>query len=70
MREYSEAFKSKMVQRMMMPGGPSANALSQEVGINQPTLSRWLRAATTLQAVKKKRPKPAHVTRAAAPVRR
>jgi len=67
-REYSEAFKSKMVQRMMMPGGPSANALSQEVGVNQPTLSRWLRAATTLQAVKKKHPRPAHVTRPAAPV--
>jgi transposase-like protein len=66
-REYSEAFKSKMVQRMMMPGGPSANALSHEVGVNQPTLSRWLRAATTLPPVKKKRLKPAQVTRTAAP---
>jgi transposase len=58
-KEYSEAFKSKLVQRMLMPGGPSANALSREVGINQPTLSRWLRDATTLDAVTKRRKRPA-----------
>jgi len=58
-KEYSEAFKSKLVQRMLMPGGLSANALSQEVGINQPTLSRWLREATTLGHVTKKRRKQA-----------
>lgn len=45
MVEYSEAFKSKMVQRMARPGGPSANVLSESVGVPQPTLSRWLRAA-------------------------
>lgn len=55
MKDYSEAVKSKLVQRMLMPGGPSANALSREVGINQPTLSRWLRDATTLDAVTKRR---------------
>jgi transposase-like protein len=43
--EYSEAFKSKMVQRMSGPRATSANALAGEVGIGQPTLSRWLRAA-------------------------
>jgi transposase len=43
--EYSEAFKSKMVQRMMGPRARTANALGSEVGISQPTLSRWLRAA-------------------------
>jgi transposase len=43
--EYSEAFKSKMVQRMMGPRARTASALSAEVGIGQPTLSRWLRAA-------------------------
>src|SRR4051794_37086474 len=52
-----------MVQRLPMPGGPSANPLSQEVGITQPTLSRWLREATTLGAVKKRPKKPAHATR-------
>jgi transposase len=43
--EYSEAFKSKMVQRMMGPQAKSAYALSVELGLSQPTLSRWLRAA-------------------------
>lgn len=33
MQEYSESFKRKLVQRMLMPGGPSANALGREVGI-------------------------------------
>lgn len=55
MREYSEAFKRKLVQRMLLPNGPSANKLSQEVGVNQPTLSRWLREAATLEPVKKRR---------------
>jgi transposase-like protein len=45
MVEYSEAFKSKMVQRMARPGGPSASELSGSIGVSQPTLSRWLRAA-------------------------
>lgn len=45
MTEYTEAFKSKMVQRMAGPEARSASALSAEMGIPQPTLSRWLRAA-------------------------
>ena len=40
---------------MLMPSGPSANKLSHEVGIGQPTLSRWLREATTLEGVTKRR---------------
>jgi transposase-like protein len=43
--EYSEAFKSKMVQRLTGPRAVSAMSLSSEVGISQSTLSRWLRAA-------------------------
>lgn len=51
-----------------MPSGPSANKLSREVGIGQPTLSRWLREATTLSGVTKRRkppktPTPAHEQR-------
>lgn len=34
-----------MVRRMAGPEGISATALSQEVGVAQPTLSRWLRDA-------------------------
>ena len=58
MREYSEAFKNKVVQRMLMPGGPTATTLSQEVDISHPTLSRWLREAATLDAMTKRRKRP------------
>lgn len=58
MNEYSEAFKQKVVQRMLMPNGPSASKLSQEMGLNQPTVSRWLREATTLGAVSKRSKRP------------
>jgi hypothetical protein len=37
-----------MVKRMAGPPAISAGALSLEVGIPQPTLSRWLREASTL----------------------
>ena len=46
---YSETFKRKMVQRMLMPGGASATALSQEVDIPQSTLSRWLRERGSME---------------------
>lgn len=45
MEYYTEAFKRKMVQRMLLPSGPSASRLSQEVGVSQTALSRWLRQA-------------------------
>jgi transposase-like protein len=43
--EYSESFKTKMVQKMLPPNGRSAGALAEETGLPQPTLSRWLREA-------------------------
>jgi transposase len=46
-----------MVQRMTGPKRMSANALAQEVGVQQPTLSRWLREAGTVEDVSKKKPK-------------
>ena len=45
---YSEAFRAKMVQRMLGPKPMSATALAEEVGLHQPTLSRWLRDARIL----------------------
>lgn len=45
MTEYSEAFKSKMVQRLSGPRAVSQGTLSAETGIPQGTLSRWYRAA-------------------------
>lgn len=40
---YTNGFKARMVQRMAGQEGISATALSQEVGVSQSTLSRWLR---------------------------
>jgi len=47
---YSDAFKSKMVQKLADPRGPTANQLAQEVGVPQTTLSRWLRQAGSIAA--------------------
>jgi transposase len=46
--EYSAAFKAKMVRKMLPPGAVSAYALAHETGLNQPTLSRWLKDARKL----------------------
>ena len=43
--EYSEKFKASLVRRMAGPRPMSASALEVEVGVLQPTLSRWLREA-------------------------
>ena len=42
--QYSEKFKEQMVRRLVGPAAVSATALSREVGVAQPTLSKWLRA--------------------------
>lgn len=39
---YSPSFKETMVSKMVGPGARSATSLSNEVGIPQSTLSRWL----------------------------
>jgi len=58
MTTYTTGFKGRMVQRMAGREGISANALAQEVGVSQNTLSRWLRrasdAAPTVADMKKK----------------
>jgi len=51
---YSDKFKAKLVAKMSGPRAISANQLSQEVGIGQPTLSRWKREATLPDVAKKK----------------
>jgi transposase len=43
--QYSEEFKEQMVRKMTGPSKMSANRLSQECGVGQPTLSKWLREA-------------------------
>jgi transposase-like protein len=44
-KQYSEAFKTRMVRRLVGPSAQSANAVAEEVGVSQESLSRWLRAA-------------------------
>ena len=50
-KRYSEKFKSRMIQRMTGRRRMSAGALSKEVGVAQPTLSLWLREASSLSVV-------------------
>ncbi len=56
MAHYSKTFKRKMVQRLSGPGAPSALALSVETGVSQPTLSRWLREASSVRTVMPAKP--------------
>ncbi len=42
-KRYSRSFKETMVRKMVGPGARSAGSLSEEIGIPQSTLSRWLR---------------------------
>jgi transposase len=58
MQEYSRDFRGRMVQRMSGSKAVSAYALSKEVGVGQPTLSRWLREAATISTMAKRKPKP------------
>jgi transposase len=51
MAEYTEGFRRRMVERMTAPGAISATALAAEVGVTQPTLSRWLREAANVDDV-------------------
>lgn len=43
--QYPDMFKHAMIQKMTGPGALSASALSQQVDVPQPTLSKWLRMA-------------------------
>lgn len=52
---YSEAFRDRMVEKMSGPRAVTACLLAKEVGVPQPTLSRWLREASTVVAVSKKK---------------
>lgn len=55
MNHYTGAFKSKIVQRLLLPGGPTATAVSRETGIHQTTLSRWLQDARKVRPMTSKK---------------
>lgn len=52
---YSEKFRARMVEKMAGPRPMSGVQLAAETGVPQPTLSRWLREATTLRKKMAKR---------------
>jgi transposase-like protein len=54
---YSEAFKSKMVQRMLGPQARSAISLSGETGVSQTSLSKWLREAKVRPMADEQKPR-------------
>jgi len=39
---YSEAFKKRMIQKLIGPNSKSAYELSKEVGVSRVTLTAWL----------------------------
>jgi transposase-like protein len=51
--EYSDAFKEKMVRKMLPPESVSARALAAETGVGQSTLWRWLHEARSLDVMAK-----------------
>ena len=48
---YTNGFKQQMVKRMLGPTAITATTLSRQVGVPQPTLSKWLRDAATVAAM-------------------
>lgn len=52
---YSERFRARMVEKMTGPKALTGVELAAETGVPQPTLSRWLREATTLRKKMAKR---------------
>jgi transposase len=55
-KPYSEAFKRRMVQRLMGKDAISMNQLSRETGVPAQNLSRWLAQARTLPRMPSDRP--------------
>ncbi len=53
--QYTDAIKARMIKRLTGPNAVSAAALAEEVGIGQPTLSRWLREAGTVGSMSRKK---------------
>jgi transposase len=52
---YSTKFKQRMVAKLTGPDAWSAKALAKEVGVPQPTLSRWVREAKVPAMAKRDR---------------
>lgn len=64
---YTTAFKARMIKKMSRPNAISAHALSEEAGVSQGTLSRWLREAGTVMPMAKAKSKTGPMTAAKRP---
>jgi transposase len=53
-KQYSAAFKARVVRRLVGPQAVSANRLSAEVGVSQVSLSRWLSEARSVEGMPKR----------------
>lgn len=56
MAAYTDGFKARMVKRLIGPEAISATALSAEVGVAQPTLSRWAKEARMVSKMSNSKP--------------
>ena len=54
MAMYSNEFKSKMVTKLLSPGGPSFTVLSEETGVHHVTLRHWVKAYANGRSMTKK----------------
>ncbi len=54
---YTNGFKARQIQRMAGPEAITANALAQETGVSQTTLSRWVRDAHSVGRMANKKNK-------------
>jgi transposase len=55
MDNYTKAFEAKMVQRMLLPGGPSPRQLALKTGVGRSTLQLWKTAAMGKESWKDRR---------------
>ncbi|HXH75741.1 MAG TPA: transposase [Bacteriovoracaceae bacterium] len=62
MSVYSNEFKSKMVTKLLSPGGPSFTVLSEETGIHHTSLRQWVKAHANGKPMTKKSKNPAQFT--------
>ena len=51
MKQYTTAFKARVLQRLVGPRAISAYRLAAEVGVSQVTLSRWLAATRSVPSM-------------------
>jgi len=51
---YSNEFKSKMVTKLLSPGGPSFTVLSEETGVHHTSLRHWVKAYANGKGMTKK----------------